>query len=121
MTVTEERLFDLSFLEQMDDRNFIIQIIDIFLIDTPADLAVMESAFRRNDLDTVSKTAHKLKSSAGMLQANTFYEILGTIEKSAKTVTSTSGLTELIQSCGIEFKQLKNGLELHLREIKAGA
>lgn len=119
MTLTEERLFDLSYLEQMDDKNFIIQILDIFLIDTPADLLVLEDAFKAGDLDTVCKTAHKLKSSTGMLQANSLFDMLGNIEKLAKTGIASNQLTELVQSSRVEFNQLKNGLELHLQEIKA--
>ncbi len=118
MTITEERLFDLSYLEQMDDKNFIIQIIEIFLLDTPADLLVLEDAFKAGDLDTVYKTAHKLKSSTGMLQANSLFGMLGNIEKLAKTGIAGNQLTELVQSSRVEFDQLKNGLELHLQEIK---
>lgn len=119
MTITEERLFDLALLEQMDDENFIIQIIEIFLLDTPADLAIMEHAFKDGDLDTVCKTAHKLKSSTGMLQANSLFGMLGNIEKLSKTGITSSQLTELVQSSSVEFNQLKNALKLHLHDIKA--
>lgn len=118
MTLTEERLFDLSLLEQMDDKNFIIQIIEMFLLDTPGDLLVMEDSFKAGDLNSVYKTAHKLKSSTGMLQANSLFGMLGNIEQLAKTGVMTSQLSELVQSSRVEFNQLKTGLELHLQEIK---
>ena len=117
MTITEEKLFDLSLLEQMDDKNFIVQIIDIFLLDTPIDLSAMEHAFKKGDLDTVYKAAHKLKSSTGMLQAHSLFGMLENIEKLAKTGIANNQLRELVQLSLLEFDQLKKALELHMKQM----
>ncbi len=117
INTAERQLYDLCFLEQMDDKNFIVQIIVLFLHDTHNDLGDMKRAFDANDCDTVYRTAHKLKSSTGMLQANALFTILEKIEKIAKARRETSQLDELLQTAQYEFDQLKTALELHLREI----
>src|SRR5665647_2147926 len=109
--ITEQKLFDLSFLEEMDDKNFTVEIIVLYLQDTHNDLRELKRAFDAGDLDTVHKTAHKLKSSTGLLQANKLFTILEKTEIIAKAGGKTSQLAELVQTAQYEFDQLKTGLE----------
>ena len=118
MTSAGTKLFDLSFLEQMDDQAFIIQVITLYLQDTQADLTTMENDFGGGNLDAVYKTAHKLKSSTGMLQANALFAILELTEKTAKAGTPSSELDSLIQSARTQFEILKLALETHLQQLE---
>lgn len=115
--ITEQKLFDLSFLEQMDDNNFTIEVIVLYIKDTHIDLEIMKQSFDEGDQESVYKTAHKLKSSTGMLQANTLFSILEKIEITAKSGEGISRLDQLVQEARYEFDQLKAALELHLKEI----
>ncbi|MES2893850.1 MAG: Hpt domain-containing protein [Bacteroidota bacterium] len=119
MTTTGTKLFDLSFLEQMDDQAFIIQVINLYLQDTASDLETMRNDFSAGDLDSVYKTAHKLKSSTGMLQANGLFGILEKTEKTAKAGSLTGELTGLMESGRAEFEVLKLALEAHLQQLPA--
>ena len=118
MTTAGTKLFDLSFLEQMDDQAFIIQVITLYLQDTQSDLDTMQQDFSSGNLESVYKTAHKLKSSTGMLQANTLFAILEKTEKSAKAGSLTSELSGLMESGRTEFAVLKLALEAHLQQLE---
>ena len=62
-------LVDLSYLRGMsgNSREFEQEMIDLFLVQVPAELVAMEEAIRQSEYETVSKIAHKLKSSYSML------------------------------------------------------
>jgi HPt (histidine-containing phosphotransfer) domain-containing protein len=114
---TEQKLFDLSFLEQMDDKNFITEIITLYLKDTGSDLEKMKQASDEGDLGTIHKIAHKLKSSTGLFQANTLFNILENMEKTAKEGVKTKMLEELVKTAQDEFNQLKPPLKMYLQGI----
>ena len=109
--IIEQKMFDLSFLEQMDDKNFIVQVIVLYIHDTHLDLQEMNLAFQSGNYDAVYKTAHKLKSSTGMLQANSLYNILEKTEKVAKEGLEIGVLAGLIKDAQDEFTQLRYELE----------
>ncbi len=119
MISAETSLFDLSFLEQMDDKAFLVQVISLYVQDTSADLSNMSVAFTAGKLDLVYQTAHKLKSSTGMLQANTLFSILEKTEKNAKAGNPDGSLGSLIENCLSAFDQLKIALEVRLTELEA--
>ena len=115
---SEQQPFDLSLLEQMSDKSFIKQVIDIYLQDASIDMVELKKAFTTGDLETVYKKAHKVKSSTGMLKANTLYNLLIEIEKTAKAGLDNNQLTGLIEQAGHSFNVLQAALLLHLQEIK---
>ena len=115
----EQNLFDLSFLEQMDDKDFIVQVITLYVTDTQTDLDEVKRAFANNDIETVYKTCHKLKSSTGMLQANGLYALLEKTEKTAKAGGDKQLIGELIQQVFASFNVLKPALEEHLVTLQA--
>lgn len=114
----EQQLFDLSLLEQMSDKNFVIQVIDIYLQDSKTDMTEMKNAFTTGDLETVYKKAHKVKSSTGMLKADNLFNLLGRIEQIAKTGTNDRQLTESVEHAVCEFNRLQSALQLHLQDIQ---
>ena len=119
MNTGDQKLFDLSFLEQMDDKDFLISVLDLYLTDTGKDINEMNHSLETGSLEGVYKTAHKLKSSTGMLQANTLFTILESTERIAKGGVKTNELAELLKSGEREFEQLKIALELHLEQLKS--
>lgn len=115
--ITKEKLFDPSFLEDMDDKDFIKEVIALYLKDTNIDLAQMKRSFDDADFEAIYKMAHKLKSSTGMLQANTLYAVLENTEQVARSRQDSDKLARLIESAGLEFEELKGSLELYLHEL----
>jgi HPt (histidine-containing phosphotransfer) domain-containing protein len=65
MSMDAKKLFDLTNLNEMlgGDQKAIYQMVKIFLQATPESLNELNKCYEKNDLDGVSKLAHKLKSS----------------------------------------------------------
>ncbi len=59
-------------------------MIEIFLTMTPEELNEMKNQLNADEFENVYKTAHKLKSSTGLLRANKLFDVLVTIEEAAK-------------------------------------
>ncbi len=108
-------LFDLSMLEEMDDSDYLSEILDIFLNNTPVELKQMQEAFASGRFDEVYKIAHKLKSSTGLLKANNLFEVLVKIEETARLKNSEelNGLTDVAIN---EFKKLEMPLKERLQK-----
>jgi hypothetical protein len=64
--------------------------------------------------------AHKLKSSAGLLQANGLLKILVKLEEFAKAQIS-DGLTVLAEQAGEEYKKLEDPLKDFVKNIGASS
>ena len=115
-TLVKEKLYDLSLLEEMDDNEYIIEIVSIFLNETPKELAEMQKAATSGKMDVVCNKAHKLKSSTGLLQANTLLQILKTIEETGKSGNG-SEIVKLVESAHEEYKKIEVALSKHLKSI----
>jgi PAS domain S-box-containing protein len=80
---TEVHLYDLSFLEKMDqgNRSFINKMLELFLNQTPTMLLQMEKALQENDLQTISDIAHKMKPSLDNLGIVSLKDVVRNLEK----------------------------------------
>ena len=113
---TGENSFDLSILEEMDDPEYTMEIVTLFIKDTPRQLKEIREALTAGSFDTVCKSAHKLKSSAGILQANKLIKYLADIETLAKTGQSKDELTGLLKSAEQEYNSLEQNLKSYLKK-----
>ena len=113
----DEGCYDLSIIEEMDDNDYVIEIISMFLRDTPRELKEIHEALRTAQPGIISKKAHKLKSSAGILQAKNFVLFLTGIESLSKSEKINEELTRLLDSAQLEYKNLEQGLKKHLKKI----
>ena len=116
----KENLFDLSILHEMDDNEYIKDILTIFLNNTPDELNDLKKACSSKNFESICKMAHKLKSSAGLLQANGLLKILVKLEEFAKAQIS-DGLTVLAEQAGEEYKKLENLLKDCVKNIGASS
>ena len=113
-----ENLFDLSLLEEMDDNEYLSEILAIFLNNTPNELNELQRACTSHQFDAVYKIAHKLKSSIGLLKANGLLNILIKIEESAR-VEKNDGHAAMAELANEEYKKIEIPLKAHLRNIQA--
>jgi PAS domain S-box-containing protein len=118
-TVDEEKseLFDLTMLEELDDNEYLSQMIEIFLSMTVLELAEMEKQLNADEFENISKNAHKLKSSTGLMKADKLFQVLVTIEETAK-IKNKNELTVLIPRAVSAFHQLEDPLKENLERIK---
>ncbi len=114
---TTENLFDLSLLHEMDDNEYVAEILATYLNNTPGELNDLMKACSRNEFDNIYKLAHKLKGSAGLLYANGILRILSKIEEFAKAEIK-EGLHVLAQQAVDEFKKIETPLKEILKNIK---
>jgi len=112
----KENLFDLSILQEMDDNEYVKDILTIFLNNTPGELNDLKKACSSKNFESICKMAHKLKSSAGLLQTNGLLKILVKLEEFAKAQIG-DGLTVLAEQAGEEYKKLENPLKECVKNI----
>jgi len=78
---------DFSFLQEIADHNseYIHEVLDIFLTTMPDGLRKLERLIAETeDFDGISKQAHFLKSSVGVVRVKGMYEHLAAIENMAR-------------------------------------
>lgn len=104
---------DLSYLNEISggDDEFIAEMIETFLEETPKDLSAMRSEMGAGDWSTVGKTAHKMKSSIKMFGYETLKNQALFIEQSGKSGTNFDVLPQKIT-------EFIDGVENALEELK---
>ncbi len=105
----KKEYFDISLLIAMEDDDFTLEIISMFLSSTPDDIACMQKMNKEFNYDGVNKLAHKLKSTAGVLQAFDLLHNLTEIEKSIHE-NSTERLTYLLEASMGHYKKMEQPL-----------
>ena len=115
---TEENLYDLSMLEEMDDNEYMAEMLTIYLKETPEELKEIRAALTSGKTETIAGKAHKLKNSAGVLQANNLIDLLAKIEAIAKSGNVTEKLITLIADVHREHKNIEYGLKKYLETME---
>ena len=115
----DESLYDLSILEEMDDKEYIVEIVSMFLKDTPGELKEIKAALAAGNTEVVYKKAHKLKSSAGILQAQHLINLLTDLERIAKTEKIDADLSILLENVQRQYKDLEQALQQLLKKMAA--
>jgi len=115
----DESLYDLSILEEMDDKEYIVEILSMFLKDTPGELKEIKAALAAGNTEVVYKKAHKLKSSAGILQAQRLIDLLTDLERLAKTEKIDADLSILLENVQRQYKDLEQALQQLLKKMAA--
>ena len=110
--------FDLSMLEEMDDNEYVIEIISIFLKETPYEMNELQNAVISNNANELKERAHKLKSSAGLIQANAFLDILVQLEETGKLNQIKKETITLVENAQKEYNSLAIALQRHRQMIQ---
>jgi CheY-like chemotaxis protein len=110
-------LYDLSLLEEMDDTEYISDILTIFLEETPLDLKALRTACAARDFNTGYQIAHKLKSLSWLINANCLASPLIKIEEDAKAEKSET-LVHLSELAGNEYEKIDKPLRDYLKNIQ---
>lgn len=113
----DENLYDLSMIEELDDEEYVVEMINVFLKETPVDLREMREALNAGKTETICKQAHKLKNSAGVIQANRLMDLLTGIEKNAKAGKVNVELIALVTEVHQQHQKIEYGLKNHLKII----
>lgn len=112
MSVIDRTIFEE--LKQMSGAEFINELIDTFLDDTPRMMQDMKSALQANDADSFRRAAHSMKSNAATFGAGPLaelakmLELLGRENKLSETGDRLQSLEEAVKSACEELKGLKS-------------
>jgi len=109
-----KKLFDLANLSEMlgGDKNAIYQMVKIFLQATPESMNELNICYKKNDLNGVSKLAHKLKSSIDIFCVNDIKQDIRRLENNTRDNINIDELPDLVQ-------KINTILTLTIEQVKA--
>ena len=113
-----EELYDLSMLEEMDDNEYVLELLTILLQDTPVELKEMKEAVRAGKADIVCQKAHKLKSSAGIIQADKLNALLADIETMGKKGSVNNELICQVENAVNQYYRIEKALKIYVQGLK---
>ncbi len=98
--MNSNKLFDLTNLDEMlgGDRQAMLQMVKIFLQATPESLTELNNCFDKDDLDGVSKLAHKLKSSIDIFSIEEIKNDIRRMENLARENVNTDDIPALMEN-----------------------
>ena len=107
-----------SLLQRVDnDHELLLELIDLFLEDTPQRIQTMIAALEKSDAEEIERRAHSLKSAAANLSATALEEV-------AQKIEDFSAQSDLASVAGIlgrfkrEFETLKTALAALQKDLK---
>jgi HPt (histidine-containing phosphotransfer) domain-containing protein len=90
-------LYDLSYLEELNDDAYLLDVLNTFLETAPATLNDIRAAIGREDWVTTNRLAHRIRSALGLMQMHSLLEIMTRIELNAKSGEELQRMGELIR------------------------
>jgi HPt (histidine-containing phosphotransfer) domain-containing protein len=108
-----KKLFDLTNLNEMlgGDQKAIFQMVKIFLQATPESLSELNRCYQKNDLDGVSRLAHKLKSSVDIFCINDIKQDIRRLENNTRDNIN-------IDEVPAQVEKLNNILNQTIEQVK---
>lgn len=106
---------DLTVLESLlqvqvpGEPNLLVELIDLFIKETPAKLDTLRTALQQKDYVQVRRISHNLKGGSGSLGANPMMKICAEIEQRCKT-NSLDTLDSLLIQLEMEFMRAEHVL-----------
>ncbi|MFC5285040.1 Hpt domain-containing protein [Pedobacter alpinus] len=100
-------VIDLSYLKEVasDNTEFIVEMIDIFLEQTPGYVEVLTNAVETKDWSKIAEMAHKIKPTLAFMGVNEARDIMASIETRARDNDDYEGIAE-------DYKNLKEDMDL---------
>ncbi len=79
-----EKLYDLTLLEELDDKESLLEVLELFLQNTPIEIKELTAFADQQNWDGVFRAAHKIKGAVSILQATKLSLLLGALEANAR-------------------------------------
>lgn len=115
--VKSSEIYNLALLYEMDDSDYVKEVLTLFLETTPELLKAVKTGALYEDWDTVYQKAHKLKTSLGLLQANKMLEQITRIEEHARLKNNLAEVPGLISGVLEQFDLLVPMLQAEIKEV----
>ena len=111
-SVAEKRI-DLSSLERMGNKEFVIDMVETFITSASSEWTSLEAALQSKDYKSVANSAHKIVAPARHFKADDLVSELKNIERTAEEGHKPS--TELIGSARNELNKILSQLNDYLK------
>lgn len=113
MPIDHEQLNILYSIQPDNEPDFVKNILQIYLTSTEENIALLESGYRQDDLELMTRAAHTIKSSSANIGAtkltNICRELENTCRMSAESLSAVK--IDVIKS---EFKRVETYLNKHI-------
>lgn len=116
--VSAEKLFDLAYLHDMEDNDYLIEMIELFFETVSDGLKDIDDSVKEKNWDAVFRGAHKLKSSLGPLQVNKMISIASSMEENAKHTRNLNEIPNLNKELCVQYIAVKPLIEAELVKAK---
>ncbi|MFH0943634.1 MAG: Hpt domain-containing protein [Planctomycetota bacterium] len=93
-----------------DDPGLLVELIDVFLKDSPERVEGVDAAVRNQDAEGLAAAAHGLKSSAANMGASRVSKLCRTLEAMGRG-NDLQGAAELLQELKAEFSLVESAFE----------
>ncbi len=114
---TGTELYNLSLIYEMDDQEYVSEVLQLFLSTTPVLLTEMHEACLYENWEEVYRKAHKLKSSLGILQMNLMLGVITTIELQAKEQENIERIPDGLKKATELFELIRPMIEAELEKV----
>jgi len=109
------KMYDLGLLEELDDKESLLDVLSLFLDNTPQEVKELEQLVRQKNWNALFRLSHKIKGAVAILQATQLASLLGKIEENAKEEKDVSILEKQVEEVCTLFTEM----EMQLREEQA--
>lgn len=112
---------DLAYLSEIagGSAEFMIEMIDIFIEQTPIYMEELESALAASNWKTVGDVAHKIKPTLAFMGFEEARDQMASIEKKARTLDAVEEIPGMYSALKEQCVGLFSGLEKAKEELKA--
>lgn len=110
-------LYDLAMLEEMDDNEYLQEVLTIWLMESPKDIKDIQEALHTGRVDVACKKAHKLKGSAVVIQAENLRTMLEHIEQRGKSGAPVDELRGLVDEAVKEYNSIESSLKRYIEVL----
>ena len=114
----ECKIYDLCMLAEMGDDDFSIEILNIFLQETPIELAKLHTAAIHKSNQVMQAIAHKLKSGTQFLKIDQLTRLLETIESEGGESCEGDRLMEKVTEAMAVYATLVNPFFEEIQRLK---
>jgi len=121
MDEEKKALIDLSYLQEVasDNSGFMVEMIDIFLAQTPEYVSILSDAIDQQNWDKIAEMAHKIKPTLAFMGVNEAKETMASIESRARDKEDYEGIVSDFKDLKDDFNQIFIGLEQKRKELLA--
>ncbi len=93
----------------MGDEEFMVELIDIYLDDSPAQIRALRDAIESREGEVAASAAHRLKGSSGNLGADSLAALCRRVEESGRE-NRVEEMPGLLKDIELEFSRVKECL-----------